>query len=73
MPEVVASRWSVDGESSRSLMDAFYGGLQAGKDAGEAMVLARAAVRKISGFEHPYFWAGFSHFVKGSGERVESR
>jgi hypothetical protein len=62
MPNIVATRWNVDGEVSRILVERFYGGLSR-EGVGPALASARAAVR--ARHPHPYYWAGFSHFAKG--------
>ncbi len=59
---VVASRWNVDSSSTALLMKAFYSGLMAHESVSAALSAARRAVRNVSGYEHPYYWAAFSVF-----------
>jgi CHAT domain-containing protein len=60
--QVVAARWSVDGESTRALMKAFYDRLFAGASPAEALTAAEARVASMKGWSHPYYWAGFDVF-----------
>jgi CHAT domain-containing protein len=61
---VVASLWSVEDVSTARLMQKLYEALVASHgDAALALSQASAAVRATTGYEHPYYWAGF--FVSG--------
>jgi hypothetical protein len=59
---VVAARWSIDSEATRALMSEFYAKLVSGKSVPEALCGAAAAVAAVSGWSHPYYWAGFDVF-----------
>lgn len=59
---VIASRWSVDSDSSRRLMRSFYDGLVAGQDPAATLAFAEAQVRRQPETVHPYYWAAFSVF-----------
>jgi CHAT domain-containing protein len=61
---VVAARWSVDSESTRTLMHEFYEGLFAGTPAAEALSRAASGVSMESAWRHPYYWAGFQIFQR---------
>ncbi|HET9283526.1 MAG TPA: CHAT domain-containing protein [Candidatus Angelobacter sp.] len=58
VPIVIASHWNVDSETTSELMIAFYQYLAQGKEAAQAMCLARAEVLKSR--PHPYYWAAFT-------------
>jgi CHAT domain-containing protein len=60
--EVIASRWSVDGEATRAWMSAFYEALFAGASPADALSQASAKIRRTPGWEHPYYWAAFELF-----------
>jgi CHAT domain-containing protein len=64
-PEVVASRWAVDSSATAILMNNFYQRLVAGGTVAEALTLAINKTRSRAGFEHPFYWAGFSVFGRG--------
>jgi CHAT domain-containing protein len=59
---VVAARWSIDSEATRVLMGGFYARLVSGKSVPEALSGAAADVAAVTGWSHPYFWAGFDVF-----------
>ena len=59
---VVAARWSIDSEATSALMSGFYPRLVSGKSVPEALYGAAAAVAAVSGWSHPYYWAGFDVF-----------
>jgi CHAT domain-containing protein len=56
---VLMTLWEVDEEASVKLVEAFFKHLKSGKDKLESLNLAREEIRR-SGFEHPYYWAGFT-------------
>jgi CHAT domain-containing protein len=62
VPNVVASRWRVDSNVTRQLMRVFYANLLSGKSAAESLGAARAAIRSIPAYRHPYYWASFAVF-----------
>jgi len=62
VPHVVASRWRVDSNVTRQLMGVFYSNLLAGKNPAESLGAARAAIRSIRAYQHPYYWASFAVF-----------
>ncbi|HEY2470691.1 MAG TPA: CHAT domain-containing protein [Terracidiphilus sp.] len=64
VPEVLASRWTVDSTATTLLMEGFYSKLLVGTPPSEALDSAMHAVRARSEFSHPYYWAGFSVFGK---------
>src|SRR5581483_6115111 len=59
---VVAARWSIDSESTRRFMGAFYDSLFKGSAPAVALQQASTAVRAEKGWEHPYYWAAFDLF-----------
>ena len=59
---VIASRWSVDSEATRALMDELYAELLRGVFASEALSAAAAKVSLNAQWSHPFFWAGFDVF-----------
>jgi CHAT domain-containing protein len=64
VPSVVASRWSVDSESTARLMNAFYEGLHKQKTISEALHSARVEI--LHAQPHPFYWAAFN--LSGRGE-----
>jgi tetratricopeptide (TPR) repeat protein len=56
---VVASLWRVDDAASSYLMRTFHESLLAGASAAAALATAQARTRAESGWEGPYYWAGF--------------
>lgn len=67
---VIASLWSVDGNSTRELMTSFYRHLASGTDPqpvsiSEALQIAQIRLLSSPATAHPYYWAAFS--LTGSG------
>jgi CHAT domain-containing protein len=62
VPNVVASRWRVDSNVTRQLMRVFYANLTSGKTPAESLRAAKAAIRGIPSYRHPYYWASFAIF-----------
>jgi len=60
VPNVVASRWSVDSEATRQFMELFYRNLLDGNSVAASVHQAQAALRSRPGTAHPYFWSAFS-------------
>jgi len=56
---VLATLWPVADESTRQLMQAFYGTRAPGTTKGEAMRSAQLALLRGERYAHPYFWAPF--------------
>lgn len=59
VPDVVATRWSVDSAATASFMRLFYTHLLGGQPVSSAMQMARAEMRRSAGTAHPYYWAAF--------------
>lgn len=59
---VMATRWSIDGESTPVLVRGFYDSLLAGADPVTALERASAKIRRTPGWGHPYYWAAFDVF-----------
>jgi CHAT domain-containing protein/tetratricopeptide (TPR) repeat protein len=58
---VLATLWDVDDRATAALMKRFYQELLLRhQPAGSALRLAQSAVRGTPGWEHPYYWAGFT-------------
>ncbi len=64
-PASVVSQWKVDSRSNVELMLELHRQLRAGKGADEALRLAALALRKMPGYENPFYWAPF--VVVGDG------
>jgi CHAT domain-containing protein len=62
VPNVVASRWSVDSSATRQFMELFYQNLLAGHDVAFSIRQAQVSLRSRNGMSHPYYWAAFSAF-----------
>lgn len=62
VPNVVASRWSIDSSSTALLMKVFYTSLLNGRPVNQSLAEATRAVRSTKSYEHPYYWAAFSVF-----------
>ncbi len=58
VPNIVASSWNVDSQSTATLMQNFYHHLEAGETPDLALLHAQELV--LSLHPHPYYWAGFS-------------
>lgn len=58
-PTVVATLWPVDDRVTVRLMDRFYAGLAAGRDASDALKAAQEDLRAAAETAHPFYWAGF--------------
>jgi CHAT domain-containing protein len=59
VPDVIASRWNVDSESTRLLMARFYKELLSGRDAARSLRISQLELRTRPGMAHPYYWASF--------------
>jgi CHAT domain-containing protein len=59
---VMASRWSIDSESTPALMERFYDAIFAGQSATIALQRASQSIRNTPGWGHPYYWAAFDIF-----------
>lgn len=62
VPNVVASRWSVDSSATRQFMELFYQNLLAGRDVADSIRHAQVSLRARKGMSHPFYWAAFSAF-----------
>ena len=67
---VVASQWNVDSATTMQYMESFYHVLLSRNDIAEAALAARRAVGKVTGKEHPYYWAAFVVFAGSNRHRV---
>ena len=61
VPQVIASRWSVDSAVTARFMDHFYNNLLTTGSVVKALHLTRQKI-KDTGYSHPYYWAAFSIF-----------
>ena len=59
VPDVVASRWNVDSEATRVLMERFYKHLLTGHDVASSLRAAQIELIVRPGMAHPYYWAAF--------------
>lgn len=59
---VVASRWNVDTEATRTLMLYFYDSLLSGSSPADALRTATMKLRARPEYSHPYFWAAFQTY-----------
>jgi CHAT domain-containing protein/tetratricopeptide (TPR) repeat protein len=59
VPDVVASRWNVDSEATRQLMNLFYRQLLAGHDVSSSLRAAQMELAAQPRMAHPYYWAAF--------------
>jgi CHAT domain-containing protein len=62
VPRVIATRWRVDSETTRELMEEFYSGLLSGLDTAAALRQACRRIQDREGTRHPYNWAGFQAY-----------
>lgn len=65
VPEVVASRWSVDSGDTAALMHDFYARLLDGGAVADSLRSAAKELRSQGRRAHPFYWAGFTVFGKG--------
>ena len=68
VPNVVATRWSIDSSSTEVFMHLFYRELLQGSAVAEALRLAMVQVRRTNQYKHPYYWAAFETFGRGEAE-----
>jgi CHAT domain-containing protein len=59
-PSLLVSLWTVDDESTATLMASFYAGLRAGN--GPAAALRQAQRQALEYYPHPFFWSPFVLF-----------
>lgn len=72
VPQVIASRWSVDSAATSKFMASFYAGLAGGLDTLDALRRAQSEIR--SGVSrHPYYWAAFELFGRIRGDLGKMR
>ena len=57
---VVATLWQVQDRATAQLMGAFYAELFNGAAPAEALMAAKASLRRNPRYRHPYFWSGFT-------------
>lgn len=62
VPDIIASRWSVDSAVTSEFMGNFYRIILSGKTAAESLREAESEIRQRSETSHPYYWAAFSTF-----------
>jgi len=62
VPDVVASRWSVDSAATREFMGLFYRALVGGNTPKQAIHLAQSELRSLPNMAHPYYWSAFGSF-----------
>jgi CHAT domain-containing protein/tetratricopeptide (TPR) repeat protein len=62
VPNVVASRWSVNSSATRQFMKLFYQSLLGGRSVADSIRQAQASLRSRSGMSHPFYWAAFTTF-----------
>ncbi len=65
VPNVVATRWDVDSETTSRFMQAFYRNLVSGKTVSASLQDASQKIRRRAITSHPYYWAGFAVFGRG--------
>lgn len=56
---VLVSLWQVDDRATARLMERFYRRLLTGAGAAEALRAAQLSLRQETGWQAPYYWAGF--------------
>jgi CHAT domain-containing protein len=62
VPQVIASKWSVDSAASSELMENLYARLLDGYSVEVALAQAERVLRSRKETSHPYYWAAFSEF-----------
>jgi CHAT domain-containing protein/tetratricopeptide (TPR) repeat protein len=62
VPQVIASKWSVDSAASSELMENLYAHLFDGDSVELALANVERAMRSRTETSHPYYWAAFSEF-----------
>jgi tetratricopeptide (TPR) repeat protein len=62
VPQTLASRWNVDSTVTRKLMRVFYSNLMSGKTSEDSLRAATLTIRKLPGYQHPYYWGSFTVF-----------
>ncbi len=64
-PNIVATLWKVNDESTKILMTDFHQNIKEGMNYAEALQAAQADLRANPMYAHPYYWAPF--VLAGSG------
>jgi CHAT domain-containing protein/tetratricopeptide (TPR) repeat protein len=59
VPNVVASRWNVDSEGTKLLMNYFYAQVVAGRSVSSSLRAAEIWLALQPSMAHPYYWAAF--------------
>jgi CHAT domain-containing protein/tetratricopeptide (TPR) repeat protein len=59
VPDVIVSRWNVDSEATRNLMERFYKHLVTGQNAARSLRAAQLELSGQYGLARPYYWAAF--------------
>jgi CHAT domain-containing protein/cytochrome c-type biogenesis protein CcmH/NrfG len=62
VPQVVATRWNVDSNSTTELMKLFYQYLATGEEPSSALKSAQHTLHSRPETSHPYYWASFAAF-----------
>lgn len=62
VPQVVASRWPVDSQTTDQMMAEFYTRLFAGLTTANALQQATNTLRTKPATSHPYYWAAFGSY-----------
>jgi len=62
VPNIVASRWSVDSSATRQFMELFYQSLLGGRSVADSIRQAQVSLRSRQGMSHPHYWAAFTTF-----------
>jgi CHAT domain-containing protein len=65
VPNVVATRWDVESETTSLFMQTFYSNLVSGKSVSASLRDAIQEIRSHSISSHPYYWAAFAVFGRG--------
>jgi len=60
VPNIVASHWNVDSQSTGELFGSFYVSLGRGETAAQALRDARKELSTHPKWSHPYYWAAFN-------------
>lgn len=55
----LATLWEVDDKSTSILMEKFYKNWLKGMSKPKALKMAQCELKKIAGYDHPYYWAPF--------------
>jgi CHAT domain-containing protein len=69
VPSVIATRWAVDSTATAAAMRLFYRNTMSGMETPTALAEVMRQVSESPQYAHPYYWAAFNAFGRGTSSR----